>query len=194
MGHGVRSALVTSMIRGLVEDHARVAANPGELLTQINRALSVILKQAGTTMFATCFYLVADVQRAELRFANAGHPVGLRLQRGEPIPEKLQADGQGGPAMGIFPEVKYSTSIRSLIEGDLIMLFTDGLFEVEDSSGALFTEERLHLSASRHATLPPQEFFSALLAEVRNFSQRETFDDDVCIVGLEVRQVTNRES
>jgi phosphoserine phosphatase RsbU/P len=177
-----------------VEDHARVAANPGELLTQINRALSVILKQAGTTMFATCFYLVADVQRAELRFANAGHPVALRLQRGEPIPEKLQADGQGGPAMGIFPEVKYSTSIRSLIEGDLIMLFTDGLFEVEDSSGALFTEERLHLSASRHATLSPQEFFSALLAEVRNFSQRETFDDDVCIVGLEVRQVTNRES
>ena len=70
------------MIRGLVEDHARVAANPGQLLTQINRALSVILKQAGTTMFATCFYLVADVQRAELRFANAGHPVGLRLQRG----------------------------------------------------------------------------------------------------------------
>jgi len=194
MGHGVRSALVTSMIRGLVEDHARVAANPGKLLTEINRALSVILKQAGTTMFATCFYLVADVKRAELCFANAGHPAAIRLRRREPIPEKLQADGQGGPAMGIFPEVKYSTSIRSLIEGDLIMLFTDGLFEVEDSSGALFTEERLHLSASRHATLPPQEFFSALLAEVRNFSQRETFDDDVCIVGLEVRQMTNRES
>jgi len=194
MGHGVRSALVTSMIRGLVEDHARVAANPGELLTEINRSLSVILKQAGTTMFATCFYLVADVRQAELRFANAGHPAALRLQRHEPIPEKLQADGQGGPAMGIFPGVKYSTSIRSLVEGDLIVLFTDGLFEVEDSNGALFTEERLHLSAGRYATLPPQEFLSALLTEVRDFSQRETFDDDVCIVGLEVRQMTDRES
>jgi len=93
--------------------------------------------------------------------------------------------------MGIFPDVKYSTSIRSLTEGDLIMLFTDGLFEVEDSSGALFTEERLHLSAGRYATLPPKEFFSALLTEVRNFTQRETFDDDVCIVGLEVRQMTD---
>jgi serine phosphatase RsbU (regulator of sigma subunit) len=194
MGHGVRSALVTSMIRGLVEDHARVAANPGELLTEINRAFSVILKQASTTMFATCFYLVADVQQAELRFANAGHPAALRLQRGEAIAEKLGADGQAGPAMGIFPGVKYATSIRPLREGDLIMLFTDGLFEVEDSSGAIFTEERLQLSASRYATLPPQEFFSALLTEVRNFSQRETFDDDVCIVGLEVRQMTDRKS
>ena len=171
-----------------------MAANPGELLTEINRSLSVILKQAGTTMFATCFYLVADVRQAELRFANAGHPAALRLQRHEPIPEKLQADGQGGPAMGIFPGVKYNTSIRSLVEGDLIMLFTDGLFEVEDSNGALFTEERLHLSAGRYATLPPQEFLSALLTEVRDFSQRETFDDDVCIVGLEVRQMTDRES
>jgi serine phosphatase RsbU (regulator of sigma subunit) len=194
MGHGVRSALVTSMIRGLVEEHAGVAADPGELLTEINRALSVILKQAGTTMFATCFYLVADVQQAELRFANAGHPAALRLQRGEPIPEKLQADGHGGPAMGIFPGVKYSTSIRNLTEGDLIMLFTDGLFEVEDSSGALFSEERLHLSASRHGTLPPPEFFSALLADVREFSQRETFDDDVCIVGIQVRHMNDRDA
>jgi serine phosphatase RsbU (regulator of sigma subunit) len=193
MGHGVRSALVTSMIRGLVEDQARMAANPGELLTGINRAFSIILKQAGTTMFATCFYLVADVQQAELRFANAGHPAALRLQRRQGIAERLQADGQSGPAMGIFPDVKYNTSIRPLSEGDLIMLFTDGLFEVEDSSGAIFTEERLHLSASRYATLPPQEFFSALLTEVRKFSQRETFDDDVCIVGLEVRQMTDRE-
>jgi serine phosphatase RsbU (regulator of sigma subunit) len=192
MGHGVRSALITSMIRGLIEEHAQMAADPGELLTQINRALSVILKQAGTTMFATCFYLVADVERAELRFANAGHPAGLRLRRGESIPETLQADGRRGPAMGIFPAAKYETSSRALAEGDLIMLFTDGLFEVEDLSGALFSEEQLRLSASRHATLPPQEFFSAVLAEVREFSQRETFDDDVCIVGLQVRHMNDR--
>ncbi len=74
MGHGVRSALITSMIRGLVEEHGQAATDPGELLTRVNRALAVILKQADTTMFATCFYVVADVERAQLRFANAGHP------------------------------------------------------------------------------------------------------------------------
>jgi len=72
MGHGVRSALITSMIRGLVEEHVQAVADPGELLTRVNRALAVILKQADTTMFATCFYVVADVERAQLRFANAG--------------------------------------------------------------------------------------------------------------------------
>ena len=72
MGHGVLSALITSMIRGLVEEHVQAAADPGELLARINCALAVILKQADTTMFATCFYVVADVERAQLRFANAG--------------------------------------------------------------------------------------------------------------------------
>ena len=47
MGHGVRSALITSMIRGLVEEHGQAAADPGELLTRVNRALALILKQAG---------------------------------------------------------------------------------------------------------------------------------------------------
>jgi len=68
------------MIRGLVEEHAQAAADPGELLTRVNHALAVILKQAETTMFATCFYVVADVERAELRFANAGHPSALHIR------------------------------------------------------------------------------------------------------------------
>ena len=79
MGHGVRSALITSMIRGLVEEHGQAAADAGELLTRVNRALAVILKQADITMFATCFYVVADVERAQLRFANAGHPSALHI-------------------------------------------------------------------------------------------------------------------
>ncbi len=67
MGHGVRSALITGMIRALVEEHAKSTEDPGELLTRVNHALTVILKQADTTMFATCFYVVADVRNAQLR-------------------------------------------------------------------------------------------------------------------------------
>ena len=66
MGHGVRSALVTGMIRGLVDEHSELAADPGQLLTRLNRALTVIFKQAGTTMFATCFYVVADIEHARI--------------------------------------------------------------------------------------------------------------------------------
>src|SRR4029077_5496420 len=108
MGHGVRSALITGMIRGLVEEHSKFAADPGVLLTRINRALTVILGQAGTTMFASCFYLVADVERAELRFANAGHPCALHVRCDGASAEKLDDQGSRGPVMGIFPSATYA--------------------------------------------------------------------------------------
>ena len=187
MGHGVRSALITSMIRALVEEHAQVTTDPGELLTRVNHALALILEQARTTMFATCFYVVADVKSAELRFANAGHPCALHIRPGSAAAERLQGNGRSGPAMGILPAASYQTSIRSMAKGDLVMLFTDGLFEVEDPSGEVFSQEQLRVAVNRHADRSPQEFFTRLLQDIHQFSKRDSFDDDVCIVGVQVR-------
>jgi len=188
MGHGVRSALIASMIRALAEEEARATSDPGELLTRVNRALVEILKQAHTTMFATCFYLVADVSNAELRFANAGHPCAFHIRRASPPAEKLQDNQRAGPVMGIFPSARYQTATRSMTKGDLIMLFTDGLFEVKDGNGKMFSLQQLHATVNRHAALPPEEFFTRVLEEIRSFSKREVFNDDVCVVGVEVRR------
>jgi serine phosphatase RsbU (regulator of sigma subunit) len=187
MGHGVRSALITGMIRGLVEEHAQVAADPGQLLTRINRALTLILKQADTTMFATCFYVVADIERAQLRFANAGHPSALHIRQNGNGAEKLDGEEPRGPAMGIFASATYSTFTQPMGRGDLVMLFTDGLFEVEDATGAFFNEEQLQLTAARHATLAPERFFDQVLGDIRKYSKREVFADDVCVVGMQIR-------
>ena len=186
MGHGVRSALITGIIRGLVEEHAKLAADPGVLLTRINRALTVILEQAGTTMFATCFYVVADVERAELRFANAGHPSALHVRRNGASAEKLDGEEARGPAMGIFSSVIYPTTTRSIAKGDLIMLFTDGLFEVESPEGAEYGLERLLRATRQRSKLPTDRLFDELLAEIQRFSAGRGFSDDVCLVGLEV--------
>jgi serine phosphatase RsbU (regulator of sigma subunit) len=189
MGHGVRSALITSMIRALMEEHAQATTDPGELLTRVNKALTLILKQAGTTMFATCFYLVADVNAAELRFANAGHPSALHIRQGNGAAEKLQGPMRNGPALGFFPSASYQTSTRPMAKGDLVMLFTDGLFEVEDPSGNPFSQEQLRAAAHRHAAHAPEEFFSRVVRDVREFARRESFDDDVCVVGFQVHHI-----
>ena len=88
-------------------------------------------------MFATCFYVVADVERAQLRFANAGIRPALHLQHGNG--GRIQTLGQGtprpGPVIGIFATPNYVTSSNPMKKGDRVMLFTDGLFEVEAASG-----------------------------------------------------------
>src|SRR6476659_6432039 len=94
--------------------------------------------------------------------------------------------------MGIFSSVIYPTTTRSIAKGDLIMLFTDGLFEVEDVTGAFFNEEQLRATASRHAALVPEEFFDRVLGDIRKYSQSETFADDVCVVGMQIRRTDLR--
>ena len=60
-------------------------------------------------------------------------------------------------------------------------------FEVEDAFGTLFTEEQLHTTVTRYADLLAQEFFDRVIGDVRQFSERKSFDDDVCVVGMEVQ-------
>ena len=84
-------------------------------------------------------------------------------------------------------ELQMARERSPMKKGDRVMLFTDGLFEVEDASGTLFTEEQLHTTVTRYAGLPAQEFFDRVISDVRQFSERKSFDDDVCVVGMEVQ-------
>jgi phosphoserine phosphatase RsbU/P len=72
--------------------------------------------------------------------------------------------------------------------GDLVMLFTDGLFEVENATGAFFDEEQLRETVTRHAALAPDIFFDRVLRDIRKYSQSDTFADDVCVVGMQIRR------
>lgn len=197
MGHGVRSALVTAILRALVEELIPVAHDPGQFLGEINRALAAILTRTGTLMFATAFYLIVDVGRNEIRFANAGgHPAPLHIRRDahvvEPLP--LGAQQEPGPALGLLEDSEYSTCVSDLAVHDVLFLFTDGLFEVEGSNGDYYDQDRLFAAVTKRMDLPPERLFDELLVEIQSFSTRRKFMDDVCLVGIEVAHTDLRAS
>ena len=193
MGHGVRAGLLTAMIRALMEELTAFAsgdaADPGRLLTQINRGLTMILKQARTTVFVTAFYLVADVGRGRFRYANAGHPSPLLARRGRNRVEAIGEAAKPGPALGLFEGAVFESFEEPMTAGDTAVLFTDGLFEVQSPSGEIYGEKRLREAVQRNLALPVKDLFGAMLAEVRGFSQQRELADDVCVVGMEVARV-----
>ena len=69
MGHGVRAALITAMLRALIETHAVDAADPGRFLTELNNEFTRIMKQTGTLVFATVLYCVINIRERGARFA-----------------------------------------------------------------------------------------------------------------------------
>ncbi len=176
MGHGVRAALVTAIQRALIEELLDVASEPGTFLTQINRALISILKRTRTPMFATAFYVVADVSSGRMWYSNAGHPPALHIRRDEGVVQALSglAGCRPGPALGMFERCAYTTYEANLAPRDLIMLFTDGLYEVEAENGDFFDQAALHESVRRHMQLPTGALFDGTLAEVRALRGRQT--------------------
>jgi serine phosphatase RsbU (regulator of sigma subunit) len=185
-GHGVRSALVTAMIRALAEELKPLATNPGQFLSKLNSDLHAILKHTGTPMLTTAFYLVADWKTGAMRYANAGHPKPLHIRRRADQVEPLaNAAGKSEPVLGLFEDVAYQTSDAKLNPGDVVMLFTDGLYEVQDSENELYSQAMLVAGVQRRAQLPVSRLFDLLLAEIKRFSADGGFADDVCIVGME---------
>ena len=189
MGHGVRAALVTAMMRALVEELSQQAADPGILLTQINRDLAKILQQSGTVMYVTAFYLVVDVARGQLLYANAGHPNPLHLRPRAGSVHAMSASERSAPALGLFDDIVYQASERAINAGDVLLLFTDGMFEVDSPAGEQFSHELLLAAVQRRAHLAPSQLLSELLSEIRQFSTSESFADDVCVIAVEVTRL-----
>ncbi len=187
MGHGVRSALVTAMVRGLVEELRPIAGDPGLLLTRINHDLRAILQQTGTPLFTTAFYLVADLEARKFSFATAGHPKPILIHRNEGTTEPMHpTDGKPHPALGLFQESNYIATDLPLREGDRVLLYTDGLYEVEGPEGQQYDQEMLFSAIKKHANLPCSEMLDRLLREITDFADSKKFMDDVCLVAMDI--------
>ncbi len=185
-GHGVRAALVTAMIRALAEELKPQAREPGDFLRKLNYDLVNILKSTGSPMLTTAFYAVADCRTGQLRYANAGHPKPLLLRRATNRVEPLaNASGRSQPALGLFEDPPYQATETTLAPGDFLMLFTDGLYEVQGQNEELYSQERLTLDVKTLITHPPGILFDELLKVIRAFAVNGEFDDDVCLVGMD---------
>ncbi|HYG23262.1 MAG TPA: SpoIIE family protein phosphatase [Verrucomicrobiae bacterium] len=188
MGHGMRAALITAIMRGLIEELMLTAGDAGRFLTEINRSLRAILRQTREPFLATAFYGVLDVGAAEMRFANAGHPSPFFLSWNRRLVEPLKHfDARHGPALGLFERSVYPTCRIELSGRDRLILFTDGIYEVNNEAGEEWGQQRLLEMVQSGLDSPTEKIFDDLLREAQRFSGTSTFEDDVCLAGVEVR-------
>ncbi|MEM1085850.1 MAG: SpoIIE family protein phosphatase [Verrucomicrobiota bacterium] len=188
MGHGVRSALVVAMLRGLMEKQRRSAADPAAYLRGLNNGLASILDRAEATMFATAFYAVVDLNAGVLRTACAGHPGGILTGPGGT--RLLAADRSlRGPGLGLIPRSSFPAEEIPLKDVRRLLLYTDGLIEAENEDGEAFMEKALINLVEERKDQPLEEMLDGVLATVLNYSDGHHFDDDVCLLGMELGKV-----
>lgn len=184
MGHGVRAGLLTALILGVVEEMDERAADPRRVLAEINRSLAPILEQTGEPVFATVFYGVIDTAAATLTYANAGHPPPL-IRRGRTGALDLLKLASPEPAAGLIDPFPYSLQATEFAAGDLLLGYTDGLYEASGLTREMFGEARLAAVLDRAAALSGADLIDLLVREVTSFTGRREFEDDICILVVE---------
>jgi sigma-B regulation protein RsbU (phosphoserine phosphatase) len=184
MGHGVRAGLLTALIRGVVEETGSRAADPADVVHDVNRSLMPIVEQTGQPVFATVFYGVIDLATGRLDYANAGHPPPLlRHANGERISRLAPADPE--PAAGLIGGFAYSCLSIEFKPGDLLLGYTDGVLEAADAQGRIFGEEGLRRVLAFTRGLPGAAVNDELIRVVQTHCGRADFEDDVCLVAIE---------
>jgi serine phosphatase RsbU (regulator of sigma subunit) len=128
-----------------------------------------------------------DVGKGHITFANAGHPSPLLVHRAAGRVEPITTHREAGPALGLFEDVQYLTHSLPVSAGDLLLTFTDGLFEAENAGAESFSIDRLRESIRSRNALALDELMQDVFAEIKSFAEGRAFSDDVCFVGMEIR-------
>ena len=183
-GHGVRSALITALMRAIVEEMTIKETDPGRFLSHMNSVLHPIIQQDDLFLFSTACYLILDIATGKARYAIAGHPVPILLNRKQDRAEWLTSDpSHTGPALAVDANSTYRTIDCTIQVGDAILLYTDGLYEVLNSNGDEYGANRLMQQANEYRNMDIRELFPLLVETAREFSSGGHFNDDVCMVG-----------
>ena len=179
-GKGIPAALFMALSRALVR--ANTVGNP-TASHAIRRANDLIVEDDRVNMFVTLFYSVLDPARKTLTYVNAGHNPPLMLRR----------DGRGialleakGIALGVMPDIGLEERQISLREGDMVVLYTDGVTEAINNKEEQFGKERLISIAEKNCNLPASELVKRILKEITEFSQGQPQFDDLTLMILKV--------
>ncbi len=174
-GKGLSAALVMGALEALAAGPLESRLAPAESFAQISRRLFV---RTPPEKYATAIMCDLDLETGKVTYANAGHNPAL-LMRADGEAEWL---GATGTPLGVMAADEFTEEQVVLAEGDLLVLYTDGITEATDPGEEEFGRQRLEAVIRDHRQFLPREISLALENELLVFTAGTPFPDDRTIL------------
>ena len=182
-GKGLPASLLMGVIHGAVRSSnwTDSAADHEHSAARLNRLLC---ERASSERFATMFWSYFDERAQTLSYINAGHCAPLLVKDGRGGREVIALE-EGGPVLGLLPSARYKQAQVRLSQGDLLVMFSDGIVEAPNAAGEEFGEERLRaLVAAASPDITPIQLRQEILEAVRTFTGAAQLHDDLTLVAV----------
>lgn len=188
-GHGVSAALIASMTTVAFSSQKPHAADTARTLAEMNRVLCGHFE----SRYITAAYVFIDTERKQLRYSLAGHPPPLLWRRATREIEKL---AEGSIVLGLLENATYGASEVASRPGDRLIIYTDGLAEVQNRAGEWFGDAELARTIADHADEDGERFCDSLIGHLTAWSGRSSvtgtpsdtelrFRDDLTLVVID---------
>lgn len=172
---GIPAALFMAMCRTLLRAAAISRLSPAETLMRVNRLL---LNDSRSDLFVTVFYAVWVPVTGELVYASAGHNPAILVRKGGCEVKELRTKGI---ALGVLPDIQIEQRRVTLMPGDVLVAYTDGVTEAMQLDYTEWGLERFVETLKRVGDRPAQVVMDEVLAAIDEFVGDAPQSDDLTI-------------
>ena len=180
-GKGIPASLLMASLQASLRGQTLSGCDSLErLMVNVNQ---LVYAASPTNRYATFFYAQLNAGDGSLTYVNAGHnaPIILHEENGALRVARLEV---GGPPVGILPHSQYQSAQIEVKDGDLIVLFTDGITETMNMQDEEWGEERLIEAIRSSNGRPPEAIVESVFGSADEFTGEAPQHDDMTIVVL----------
>ena len=182
-GHGISSALLMASARSSLRLRKSQPGSPGDIVTDVNCQICDDFSSSG--QFISMFFLVIYLDENRIEWVRAGHDPALLY---DPETDHFTELKGKGMVLGVDDAYHYQTEqFRGVRPGQIIVLFTDGIWETHNSGGEKFGKERLKEVIRKTAEKGTETIVSSILEAVKIFRQALEPEDDMTLVVIKIK-------
>ena len=178
VGHGIAAALLMAKLSGEARFALASNGDPVEAFHRINQSLSGL----NLDKFVTAIMGLFNTKTNQVTFVNAGH-MGPVLKRANGEVCSMEIEGAGMP-LGILESTTYGSSTFEIEEGDVFLLYTDGVNECMNPEGELLGTDRLIEEIRESQAKTPESIGKVVYDSVQRFVAGGPQHDDICYVSV----------
>ena len=181
-GHGVGAALLSVSALNALRSQSLPQTDfrdPGQVITALNKAFQMD-QQNG--LFFTIWYGIYHKPTGRLDYAGGGHPPALLLTGPDAETATVQSLESQGPMVGAVDGLDFPTTTTHVEPFGLLMLYSDGAFEVERADGSTWPFGEFVEFMSHGPRTPNPSSMDRLIKHARGLQGKEEFVDDFSIV------------
>jgi sigma-B regulation protein RsbU (phosphoserine phosphatase) len=177
-GHGVSAALLMASARASLRQRVLLAGGLDAIVTDVNRQL--IRDVAASGQFMTLLAMRFDPEDGRIEWVRAGHDPAVIF---DPANERFDTLGGVGLPLGVDADADYTAQQRAgLVDGTVVLLGTDGVWETFNPRGEMFGKERLQALVRVHAGRAADVIRDRIMEELSAFRGGAALGDDVTLV------------